>query len=55
MGNFGGSFWATFRGFQGSSALDEILDKEETTLSQVMDEDDALQELKNQNQKLVDL
>ncbi|CAG9316098.1 unnamed protein product [Blepharisma stoltei] len=54
MGNFGGSFWATFRGFQSPSRIDEILESEETTLTQVLDEEEVLQEMRNQNQKLID-
>jgi hypothetical protein len=55
MINFGGSFWNTFRGFQSSQAFEELLNNPETTLSEVLDDDDVIQELKNQNNKLISL
>ena len=55
MINFGGSFWNSFKGFQTSQAFEELLNKPETTLSDVLDDEDAIQELKNQNQKLIGL
>ena len=55
MINFGGSFWNSFKGFQTSQAFEELLDKPETTLSDVLDDEDVIQELKNQNRKLIEL
>ena len=55
MINFGGSFWNTFRGFQSSQAFEELLNNTDTTLSEVLDDDDVIQELKNQNNKLIQL
>lgn len=37
-----------------NSSLDTILSKEECTLSEILDEDDVLQECKSQNRKLLD-
>ena len=53
MINFGGSFWNTFRGFQSSQAFEELLNSPDTTLFEVLDDDDVIQELKNQNNKLI--
>lgn len=55
MSTIGGTFWSTFRNFQNSSALDEILDKETTTLTDVLNDDEVIQEMKNHSQKLIDL
>jgi len=52
---FGGMFWQTFRGFQTSNSINQLLDKGEATLSEVLDDDNVIQEMKNQNQKLVEL
>lgn len=53
---FGGVFWQTFRGFQASShAFDTLLSNENTTVFEVIDDDNVIQELKNQNSKLIDL
>lgn len=37
-----------------TSHVDKLLEKEDVTLREVMDEDDVLQECKAQNRKLVD-
>jgi serine/threonine-protein phosphatase 6 regulatory subunit 3 len=38
-----------------NSAIDSLLEREDVTLEEVMEEDDLLQEAKSMNQKLVDL
>lgn len=38
-----------------SSTLDTLLDKEDVTLEEVLEEEDLLQEAKSMNPKLVDL
>jgi hypothetical protein len=53
---FGGAFWATFRGFQASShAFDQLLANESTEIFEVLEDDNVIQELKNQNSKLIEL
>ena len=52
---FGGMFWHSFRGFQSSNSLNTIIEKEGATLAEVLDDDNVIQELKGQNQKLLDL
>lgn len=47
------SFWKNF-GFYTASAIDTILDSQDFTLEQLLDEDDILQETKAQNKKLID-
>lgn len=47
------SFWRTF-GFTAVSAIDTILESEEFTLEQLLDEEDILQETKAQNPKLIE-
>jgi len=54
MVNFSGAFWTTFRGFQSSEAFEELLSQENVTLSEVLDDDEVIQECKNQNPKLID-
>ncbi|CAG9326809.1 unnamed protein product [Blepharisma stoltei] len=54
MSALGGSFWSTFRNFQSHSALDELLEKEDATLSEVLNEEETIQELKSHNQKLIE-
>ena len=48
------SFWRTF-GFHTVSAIDTILDKEEHTLEELLDEEEILQEVKSQNKRLLEL
>ena len=53
---FGGAFWAAIRGFQmNSHAIDTLLSQEDTTLTDVLNDDNVVQEMKNQNQKLLEL
>jgi len=47
------SFWRTF-GFQTVSAIETILEGQDFTLEQLLDEDEILQETKAQNKKLID-
>ena len=53
--NFNGAFWNTLRGYRSSQAFDDLLAREDVQLSQVLDEEDAVQEMKSQNMKLLDL
>lgn len=48
------SFWKTF-GFHTVSAIDTLLEGEDYTLEQLLDEEEILQETKAQNKKLIDL
>lgn len=48
------SFWKTF-GFNTGSAIDSILDGEDYTLEQLLDEEEIMQETKSQNKRLLDL
>ena len=53
---FGGAFWQTFRGFPiPSHAFDQLLKDESTDIYQVLDDENVIQELKNQNSKLIEL
>lgn len=47
------SFWRTF-GFT-VSAVETILEKEEFSLEELLEEEEVLQETKSQNKKLLDL
>lgn len=47
------SFWKTF-GFHTVSAIDTLLEGEDYTLEQLLDEEEILQETKAQNKKLID-
>eukprot|EP00179_Madagascaria_erythrocladioides_P023867 CAMPEP_0198357046 /NCGR_PEP_ID=MMETSP1450-20131203/125230_1 /TAXON_ID=753684 ORGANISM="Madagascaria erythrocladiodes, Strain CCMP3234" /NCGR_SAMPLE_ID=MMETSP1450 /ASSEMBLY_ACC=CAM_ASM_001115 /LENGTH=264 /DNA_ID=CAMNT_0044063617 /DNA_START=109 /DNA_END=900 /DNA_ORIENTATION=- len=47
------SFWRTF-GFHTISAIDTILDRDDYTLEELLDEEEILQEVKSQNRKLLD-
>jgi len=47
------SFWKTF-GFHTVSAIDTILEGEDFSLEQLLDEEEILQETKSQNKKLID-
>lgn len=53
--NFSGAFWGNLRNFRNSQAFDELLSKPDVTLEQVMDDEDVVQEMKNQNPKLLAL
>ena len=53
--NFSGAFWGNLRNFRNSQAFDELLSKPETTLDQVLDDEDVVQEMKNQNPKFLAL
>jgi hypothetical protein len=52
--NFGGNFWNTFQGMNTNAAFDELLKKPETTLVEVLDNSEVVQELRNCNSKLED-
>ncbi len=41
-------------GFQNRSAIETLIEKEGTTLENVLDEDDILQEVKAHNSKLIE-
>ena len=47
------TFWRTF-GFHTVSPVETILEKDNFTLEELLDEEDILQECKSQNQKLLD-
>lgn len=54
--NFSGAFWNTLRSYRSSQAFEELLTREGgVELTQVLEEEDAVQEMKTQNQKLLDL
>ena len=53
--NFSGAFWNTLRSYRSSQAFDELLAREGLELTHVLDEDETVQEMKSQNQKLLDL
>ena len=46
-------FWRF--GFHNTSAIQGIIEKDDATLASIIGEEELLQELKNQNQKLLDL
>lgn len=52
--DFGSHFFSMFRGFQTSRVLEELLDKEDTTLEQILAEDDVIQEVRSSNSKLIE-
>lgn len=53
---FGGAFWQTFRGFNmPSQAFDQMLENDSTHIFEVLDDENTIQELKNQNSKLLAL
>ena len=53
---FGGAFWATLQRFHMSNhAIDQLLTQEGTTLIDVLNDENVIQEMKNQNQKLLEL
>ena len=52
---FGGVFWQTFRGFANSAnTLNQLLEKENTSIYEVLDDENVIQELKSMNQKLIE-
>jgi len=51
---FGSDFFSAFRGFATSQALDKLLDDPETTIEQVLEEEDVIQETRNNNAKLME-
>jgi hypothetical protein len=54
--HFGGAFWATLQKFHmNTHAIDQLLSQEGTTLKDVLNDDNVVQEVRNQNQKLLDL
>ena len=53
--NFGGAFWNTLRNYRNSQAFDDLLAREDVTLALVLDDEDVVQELRNQNPKLLSL
>jgi len=55
MFNFNGAFWNSLQGYRSSQAFEELLAREGVELGQVLDEEDAVQEMKARNQKLLDL
>ena len=54
--HIGGAFWQTFKGFTMSShSFDQLFASPSTTLCDVLNDDNVIQELKNQNSKLLEL
>lgn len=53
--NFTGAFWNNLRSYRNSQAFDELLSKPDVTFEQVLDDEDVVQEMKNQNPKLLAL
>lgn len=53
MGTTGKMFWR-FGGYANISTIDTILDKNDFTLEELLDEGDLIQELKQHNAKLID-
>ena len=51
---FGPMFFSAFRGFNTSQAFEELLSKEDTTLEQLLEDEDVIQETRNSNAKLLD-
>lgn len=51
---FGGTFWSHFQA-RDSRAFEELLKKPDVTLTEVLDQEDVVQEMKNQNASLIDL
>jgi len=51
---FGANFFSAFRGFATSQAFEELLAKEDTTIEQVLEEEDVIQETRNNNAKLME-
>lgn len=47
-------FLSTFNGFNQRSAIDDLLDKEDTTLSQILEENETINEVKLNNKRLMD-
>lgn len=53
--SLGGNFWSAFRGLQPSQAFEDLLNREDVTLDEVLDDGDVIQELKNHNSRLIEL
>ena len=54
--HIGGAFWQTFKGFTMSShSFDQLFTNPDTSIYNVLDDDNVIQELKNQNTKLIEL
>ena len=52
---FGGIFWQAFKGFHAASqAFEQLLSDPSTEIPEVLDDDNVIQELKNQNSKLLE-
>lgn len=52
---FSSAFWATLQRFQmNSHVVDQLLSREDITLEDVLNEDMVVQEVRNQNQKLIE-
>ncbi|OMJ85568.1 hypothetical protein SteCoe_13115 [Stentor coeruleus] len=52
---FSGAFWATLQRFQmNNHAIENLLSKDGTTLAEVLNEDMVIQEIRNQNSKLIE-
>ena len=53
---FSNSFWATLQRFQmNNHAIEQIISREDATLSEILSEDSVVQEMRHQNPKLLDL
>ena len=52
---FGGAFWETLHRFQvRNHELDNLLSNPETTIEEILDESSIIQEMRGQNQKLLE-
>lgn len=47
-------YWATKGNSSSAFQIDNLLDKRDVTLAEVLSEEDIIQECKNQNKKLVE-
>lgn len=47
-------FLSTFNGFGQKSAIDDLLDSEDTTLAQILEENETVNEVKLNNKRLMD-
>jgi hypothetical protein len=51
---FPSAFWATLQRFQmNSQVIDQLLSRESVTLQDVLNEENIVQEIRNQNGKLI--